>query len=205
MNKPTKFRAAGFTMVELLVTMSVFAILVAIAAPQVRGFIVSNRLTSTANGVLGALGLARAEAIRRNQRVVLCPIDVNNGAPDVSACLTPGTASWKGWMVFVDSVTVNGNYDNGEAVLRADALPGGETKVLASSALSGSPGTSRIVFRPDGLARPLGSSSLQSFALGVCDVSANLNEPLRTIQLEAGSRMGVERGAATSCSAPSNP
>lgn len=68
----------GFTLVELMVTVSVLAILVGLALPDLRSFLVSNRLSSDVNGLIGLLNYARSEAIVRNQNVVVCP--KTNGA-----------------------------------------------------------------------------------------------------------------------------
>ena len=62
----------GFTLLELLTAMAVVAILAAIAIPNFRSAIASNRLTTTANGLITALHQARSEAVRRNVAVQFC-------------------------------------------------------------------------------------------------------------------------------------
>lgn len=66
-------RAKGLTLIELMVTVAVLAILLTIALPDLRGFIVSNRLASDVNAFVGMLNYARSEAITRNQSVIICP------------------------------------------------------------------------------------------------------------------------------------
>lgn len=68
----------GFTLVELVVTIAVAAILLAIAIPSFTRTVVSARLTTTANEVTAALSQARLEAIRRNQLTQFCG-KTNNG------------------------------------------------------------------------------------------------------------------------------
>lgn len=80
----------GFTLVELLVTMSVAVILLSIGAPPLARFIVSNRLSSHTLDLVGSLQLARAEAIRRGQAVSLRGADTSTH--DFAA----------GWKVFTD-------------------------------------------------------------------------------------------------------
>ena len=56
----------GFTMIELLVTMAVAAILMAIAVPSYRSFMISSRVATESNDFLAALNLARSEAIKKD-------------------------------------------------------------------------------------------------------------------------------------------
>ncbi len=65
-------RQRGFTLVELMITMAVVVILTAIAVPSFRHLTLSNRLTTTANDVVGALNAARMEAVKRNASVQFC-------------------------------------------------------------------------------------------------------------------------------------
>jgi type IV fimbrial biogenesis protein FimT len=71
--------AAGFTLIELVVTIAVGAILLALAIPSFTRTLVSARLTATANEVTAALSQARLEAIRRNQLTQFCG-SANNGS-----------------------------------------------------------------------------------------------------------------------------
>lgn len=85
-------RRRGFTLIELMVVISLVAILLGLAAPN---FITMRRnaeLTTTANEFLAAMSAARAEAMKRQQRSFVVPAD---------------GADWaSGWIAFVD---VNNN------------------------------------------------------------------------------------------------
>lgn len=88
----------GVTLIELLVTLSVAAILLGIAVPSLRDFLVTNRLSSASTELVGALSMARSEAIKRVTTVTVCKSA--NGV----ACTTAG--GWdQGWIVFVDGNT----------------------------------------------------------------------------------------------------
>ncbi|MCB1955571.1 MAG: GspH/FimT family pseudopilin [Rhodocyclaceae bacterium] len=202
MDRQTPRRQVGFTLIELMVTLAVFAVVAALTVPGMNGFIVSSRLTGQANELLAGLNLARAEAISRNQRVILCPVAAANGVPDTSGCVNPGTGNWAGWMVFVD-VNRNGAFDAGEVIARAGVVGGGSTTVKASASLSG---VSNIVdFRPDGVARAHGTVNVQQVALGLCDTSRVAGENARLVTVMLGSRMSVARQSASNCNPPSNP
>lgn len=61
----------GFTLVELLITVVIIAVLAALAAPSFSAIIVNTRIKGAAQALTDGLQLARAEAIRRNERVRL--------------------------------------------------------------------------------------------------------------------------------------
>jgi type IV fimbrial biogenesis protein FimT len=92
-------------MIELLVVMTVAAILLALGVPSYRYVTYSNRVSSEINGLLGDLQYARSEAIKEGQTVTVCPANVTPPTPP-TACAT--SSSWQnGWIVFSD---INNNH-----------------------------------------------------------------------------------------------
>jgi type IV fimbrial biogenesis protein FimT len=88
-------RAAGFTIIELMLTVVVLGIALAFAVPSMQSFIMNNRMTSNLNLFASNLALARSESIKQNLPVVVCP--TGGGA----SCSTD--AAWEdGWLVYVD-------------------------------------------------------------------------------------------------------
>ena len=86
----SRCRSRGFTLVELVITIAVASVLVAIAIPSFRGMMSGNNVTNTYNDLLAALRTARAEAITRN-----APIRVK-----------ASTSSWNGGWSVVDAANV---------------------------------------------------------------------------------------------------
>lgn len=90
-------KQAGVTMIELLIALTIAAILAAMAAPSFNDFITNTRLTSTMSQLTSDLNRARSEAIKRNQRVLVC---IRNGTG--TDCGTG--ANWQnGWLVCYDT------------------------------------------------------------------------------------------------------
>jgi len=105
-----KRRAFGFSMTELVVVMSLVAILAAIAVPSFKYVTTSNRISSELNGLLGNLQYARSEAVKQGLPVTVC------SSTDGATC--NGGAVWQsGWIVFLDSNS-NQTVDAGETVLQ---------------------------------------------------------------------------------------
>lgn len=59
----------GVTLVELIVTMSVVAILATLAIPSFRSLLLNREISASAESVLNGLQIARAEAVRRNTQI----------------------------------------------------------------------------------------------------------------------------------------
>lgn len=72
-------RPRGFTLVELMVTIAVAAILITIAVPGFQALVQNNRATTLANQLTTAINLARSEAIRRGEIVSVCTVDWEDG------------------------------------------------------------------------------------------------------------------------------
>jgi len=107
-------RQHGFTLIELIVVVTVAAILAAIALPSFTDAIERNRIVSQNNELIAAFSLARSEAIKRNGTVGVCAL---NAAFDGCA-----TDNWnRGWAVWVDTDR-SGGFNAGDEVLRVSRL-----------------------------------------------------------------------------------
>lgn len=105
-------RLAGFTLIELMVTVAVLGILLGIAVPAFNDIVRDNRAATATNDLVAAVLLARSEAVKRRASVELCR---RNAAG--TACAAG--ADWAGgWLVLA-----NGN------VLQVWDPPGGQPVV----------------------------------------------------------------------------
>ncbi|MBB5210923.1 GspH/FimT family pseudopilin [Microbulbifer hydrolyticus] len=88
----------GLTLIELMITLAVLAIVVAIGIPSFNTMIQNNRSLALGEELAGALNYARSEAIKRGQRVTLC------GTTDGAAC----NGTWaNNWIVVVDTAATD--------------------------------------------------------------------------------------------------
>ena len=155
-----KHQQSGFTLVELMVTLGVGAILVGLVVPNMRDFMRNNRLSGGVNDMLHSLQLARTEAIKRqNGNVVVC----GTASPTAAdAAMTCDYATFKGWFVFQDT---NGNWQHdgaAEPVIERHAL-------LDTSVTVKTDATDRIVsFGPSGFANLAGARN-PTGTIVICD------------------------------------
>ncbi len=103
-------RISGFTLVELLITLLIASILLAIATPSFSQMVQDNRIISSTNEFIAAINLTRSEAIKRGGRATMC----RSQAP-FTVC-NNGSGSWSdGWIIFND-ISNFGEYDEGEVI-----------------------------------------------------------------------------------------
>lgn len=140
----------GFTLVELMVTLSILAILAALALPSFQTFMAENRASGKTMELVSAVKTAQSEALRRSREVVFTLTD----SPNPSASLT-GVATGKSWATValplagasssvVPEVVTVGGYSEGSAdvVIKASTaavcfLPDGPIKADTATGVSG--------------------------------------------------------------------
>lgn len=88
----------GFTLIELMVTLAVTAIVVSVAIPNFNTQILNNRSVALGEDFATALNYTRSEAVRRAARVSIC------ASSDAQTC----TGTWTdGFIVFIDHATTD--------------------------------------------------------------------------------------------------
>jgi len=141
-------RAGGFTMIELLITLTIAIILAVIAVPQYADFTQARRTTSEITSLSNDMQLARTEAIKEGQTVTLCV------SSNQTSCT--GTLWSQGWIIFSDPNSVGAYTAGGSQVLLK-----AQTGLTSSDTIATLPTASVAVlqFNRDGFAVNVSSSS----------------------------------------------
>jgi type IV fimbrial biogenesis protein FimT len=177
-------RWRGFTLVELLVTTAIAAVLTVVAVPAMTGMLDTQRRISAVNYFLASLHLARSEAIKRNGRAVVCKSASGN------QCTVTG--GWhQGWIVFHDANN-NASVDAGESLLLRQAPLGDRLR------LSGNLPVARYVsYSGLGTAKKV-SGAFQAGTFTLCPV-AGLPGTARKIVLSRTGRPRTIKGGPADC------
>jgi type IV fimbrial biogenesis protein FimT len=186
--RPVVARACrGFTLIELMVTVAVIAILAVVAIPNLRDLVHNNRLRAASNELVASLQAARMEAVRLNTPAQVCR------SADGATCIG-SNGNWAGWVVLAD-LDKNGTAD----IVRTGTF---NPSVLIATSPAVDDGA--ITFGPDGLARDAAGLPMEA-ALAACITGTALPENRRTVEVLSGSRFQVATDSQPSCSAPLDP
>lgn len=171
------FWQRGFTLIEILVTISIAAILTALAAPSFNNAVTSNKLAGFANSFVASAQLARSESIKRNSVVRVC--HSANG----TACATSG--EWQqGWIVFND-VDNDSAVDTGETVIQVQQSLSADYNFTGDSY--------NMAFQPTG-----GVPSLVT--LNLCRARPSAGREERSIRVTLTGRLTVTKTTTGVCS-----
>lgn len=88
----------AFTLIEMMIVLVVLAITISLGAPMMQSLLHGNRLRAESGRLLGAINLARSEAVMRNVPVSICPSTM----AVTGARVCSGTYA-DGWIVFANA------------------------------------------------------------------------------------------------------
>lgn len=181
----------GFTLIELMITVAIAAIVLTIGVPSFRTTILNNTRVAQVNEFVGVLNLARSEAIKTGFRVVICR------SSDGATCTANTSGVWEsGWLVFAD-LNRNGAFDpaspDNEKLLKVQGALANNFTLRTSGNF-----TQWIGYLPNGVSE--GNTGLISGAetFNLCD-SRGVDQA-RFIEINSTGRMRVrEKEAGDAC------
>lgn len=156
----------GLTLIEILIALSIFAIVLVAATPSFDSTIKRNRVAAQLRDVKSDLNLARSEAISRAKPVVVC------GSSNGTTC--NDSNDWStGWIVFIDDGAGGGTardsiQNGGEEVLRAKLNDSGDNLQVINAS---STAVKALSFSTRGY---LGSSD-ENITVKLCEKDGDIN------------------------------
>jgi type IV fimbrial biogenesis protein FimT len=170
--------ARGFTLIELMVTIAILVVLITVAAPSMREFLLNSRRAALSNDILFSLQLARSEAIKLGHKVAVCASSTG------SSCSTAASDWSKGWIVELRRSTPSGEV---KELLYKGRIPAAGQTVQTSRA--------EVVFRPFNTA--LEGSLGATFT--VCDVRGGTHARAVVVSASGRSRVAEPNETTLSC------
>ncbi|HKY89907.1 MAG TPA: GspH/FimT family pseudopilin [Nevskiaceae bacterium] len=174
---------SGFTLLELMVTIVIGGILLAVGLPSMNRFALKSAESKAATELLSALVQARSEAVARNATVTICRRDFYT-AETTPRCAADGGSWSQGWIVYQDA---DATFDASEPDASADIVavfdPVGETSPTGDgdtfAIVAALTFPSRMQFLPSGRAGELARFT-------VCESTGSL--PARQLDVEMSGR-----------------
>lgn len=155
-------KQSGFTLYELLITLVVIGVVLAIGVPNLGGFMQNSRVTGAANDLHGSIMLGRSEAARSKENITICA-----SADPAGAAACDGASFDEGWIVFVD---LNGDLQRAgadENVLKSFPAVHDRLDILPTN------GATYFSFAPTGLGRGDVGGAPALSVVYICDDRGN--------------------------------
>jgi len=175
----------GLTLIELLVTLAVVAILAMVAVPSMQSHLAARSTAGGADQLMQALRLARSESIKRLTTVTLC------STPDPHAASPDCGGDWaSGWLVFVDTdrdAAVGGN----DLVLKVGAVP------ASVGGLAEDAGAHSVTFEANGLAGRAMAFTLTPAVSHTASTADTAN--VQHVCLTVAGQIQIKKGSAQAC------
>jgi type IV fimbrial biogenesis protein FimT len=166
-------RQRGFTLVELMVSVTVLGVLAVVAVPSFTNMMNRNRLAAQSNELLSAIQYARTEAIRDSGRVTFCGTTSADADSDADCTAADTPPYW---------VVIGAKAGGGQEQRRVFAV---------KEPLKVSTDLEKITFTADGLARDSATQALVKGSITVCQETKNPAQNKRVLNFASGSRVVI--------------
>ncbi len=166
----------GFTLIELMVTLSLLAVMSAIAVPSFVSYRRNAELTSITNSLVAALNAARSESMKRNMNAMVVPTNNDN--------------VWsKGWQVFVD-IDRDGTFSTGDLVVMSQAAPPSYIAVTGNGTSSETP--SYVLYDGSGFSKnKAGGFGANTIQIARSDTASTNFREIRRLKISSTGRIRV--------------
>ena len=186
-------RNRGFSLPELMATLTIVAIALAIGAPAMQSFLKNNRVRSQIANLTSDINLARSEAVRAKRRVILC----RSANPTAAAPSCGGSSNtWTtGWLIFASGDTNNTFQNSTDRLLRIRETVNATDLLVRTNSTS----NQNLEFNGDGSTNEGGGTA----RFAVCD--ARGGDHGRQINVPPHGRMRIVKGSGSApinCNSP---
>lgn len=131
----------GFTIVEMMVTLSILAIVLFIAVPSFSSFLNGSAMNANQNALISAFKYARSEAIKRGNTVTITQTDATVGWTGGFSVWSVTNEELRLWEAFNSSATVTTDHNITSFAFNAlGATTNAEVITLCDSARTGEQG-----------------------------------------------------------------
>lgn len=186
-------RARGFTLIELMIVLTIGAILIAVGLPSMTDFVAEQRVRTAASDIASEIMFARAKAVEQSRRVIIQRLGANWDA---------------GWRIYVD-VNNDGGYQAGTDIELKQFNGFGTGAASATGRLYAcSPVgdfASTIVFRPDGRVVRSSAATSADDGIYVIDPMGNTDvcdNKVRAVLFDLSGRVNSRKLTSGSASCP---
>ena len=184
---PMMKKSAGFTLIELMITVTIFAILLGVALPSFTNMMDNRKMVSQLSKLTAVIAYGRSEAVTRSVSVIIC------SSSDGSSCA--GNNNWEqGWIMFAD-VDGDGAADanSADCAIGQDCMLNVQDRLPDGVTLRGS--VANLVYTATGDPAAGGGTTFR-----LCSANAESSgdtQHSRTITINAPGSASVAMGAAT--------